>query len=108
MLDVKTWLEKTEMKVTEDRFLKPPALPYIVFTENIDVGGADFKNCIFNRDISIELYADRISKISEQKIEKLLNEKAIYYTKSRNWIESDKFFQTLYDFNLLEKNEEAI
>lgn len=108
MLDVKTWLEKTEMKVAEDRFLKPPALPYIVFTEDTSVSGADSKNCIVDRNISVELYADKITRISEQKIEKLLNEKAIHYTKSRTWIDNDKFFQTLYDFNLLEKIEEEI
>lgn len=103
MLDVKTWLETTGMKVAEERFLKPPALPYIIFIDNTDVGGADNKNCIANRTISIELYSDKINHEAEWKIEALLNERAMPYKRDRTWIETEMFFQTVYDFNLIEK-----
>jgi hypothetical protein len=104
MLDVKTWLEGTEMKVEEERFLKPPALPYIIFTEDTDVSGADNKNCIANRGITIELYSDKINKAAaELKIETLLNEKSIQYKRNRTWIDSEKLNQTVYDFDLIEK-----
>lgn len=103
MLDVKTWLEITGMKVAEERFKSPPQLPYIIFTDDRDVGGADNKNCLVNRDISIELYSEKINKEAESKIEDLLNEKAIKFKKNRTWIDSGKFFQTVYDFNLYEK-----
>ncbi|WP_411680424.1 hypothetical protein [Clostridium thailandense] len=103
MLDVKVWLESTGMKVAQERFLKPPALPYIIFLETSSVSGADNKNCISDRSISIELYSDKINKASEGAIEDLLNEKAIEYSKDRTWIDSEKFFQTVYDFNLIEK-----
>lgn len=103
MLDVKAWLETTGLKVAEERFLKPSPLPYIVFLESTDVGGADFRNCIANRDISVELYSGKIDVAAELKIEALLNEKSIEYKKNRTWIDSEKFFQTVYDFNLVEK-----
>lgn len=103
MLDVKLWLESTEMKVAEQCFKRPPALPYITFLESNEVDGADCKNCIQERNISIELYSDKINKVAEEKIERLLNEKSIKYKKNRVWIESEKFFQTVYDFYLLEK-----
>jgi hypothetical protein len=103
MLEIKTWLETTGMKVAEERFLKPPALPYIVLLDETDVSGADDKNCIADRKISIELYSDKINKIAEQAIGNLLNEKAIEYKKNRIWIDSEKFFQTVYDFKLIEK-----
>lgn len=103
MLDIKTWLEGAGMKVAEERFLKPPALPYIVFNEGTNVGGADIKNCIAKITISVELYSDKINKDAEGKIEVLLNEKFIEYTKNRTWIETEMFFQTVYDFNLIEK-----
>jgi hypothetical protein len=103
MLDVKTWLETTGMKAAELRFLKPPSRPYIIFLDNKEVRGAATRNCIANRDITIELYSDKIDNEAEQKIEDLLNEKAIEYTKDRTWIDSEKLFQTLYDFNLIEK-----
>lgn len=103
LTDIKTWLETTGMKAAEERFLKPPALPYIEFLEDTDVSGADNKNCIANRKVTTELYSGIINREAEQKIEDLLNVKAIEYKKERTWIDSEKFFQTVYDFNLLEK-----
>lgn len=101
MLDIKSWLETTDYKVAEERFLKPPALPYIIFTEETDMRGADNKNFIADRKLSIELYSDKINREAEKKIENLLEQ--IEYKKDRTWIDSEKFFQTVYDFNLLEK-----
>lgn len=103
MLEIKEWLETTGLKVAETCFKKPPALPYIVFTSIDNNGGADLQNCISNRDINIELYSDIINRKTEKLIEDMLNEKVIEFTKSRTWIDSEKFFQTVYDFNLYEK-----
>lgn len=103
LTDVKAWLEDTGMKVEEEQFPKPPPLPYILFNEDIDVSGADNKNCIANRNVTIELYSGKIDKIAESKIEVLLNKKSIQYKKNREWIDSERFFQTIYDFELIEK-----
>ena len=103
MLDIKTWLETTAMKVAEERFLKPPELPYIVFVDKKDIRGSDSKNCIADRDISIELYSERIDVTAESTIEMLLREKEIHYSKGRTWIPSEMFFETIYDFELIEK-----
>lgn len=103
MLDIKSWLEITGMKVAENCFLKPPALPYIIFTDDITTSGSDDKNCLVDRNISVELYSERINREKENNIENLLNEKSIKFKKSRTWIDSEKFFQTVYDFNIYEK-----
>ena len=103
MLDIKLWLKATELKVTEERFLKPPPLPYIIFTENNDISGADDKNCIADRNISIELYSAKIDKAREKAIEDLLNEKAISFKRDRIWIDTEMMFESVYDFNLVEK-----
>ena len=103
LTDVKTWLETTTYKVAEEYFKEPPKPPYIIFIEESDVGGADDKNCIAERKISIEMYSLKIDKIAEKAIENLLNEKAIKYKRYHTWIESEEFFQTVYDFNLVEK-----
>jgi hypothetical protein len=105
MLDIKSWLELTEMKVAETCFLKPPALPYIIFTDDIKSGGADNKTCLVDRSITVEMYSERINKDKESIIESLLNEKTIEFKKRRTWIDSEKFFQTVYDFNIYEKME---
>jgi|SRR5665647_1212091 len=101
--EIKAWLETTTMKVAEDRFLKPPALPYIVFADSVDVSGADNINNVTSRNISVEMYSATIDRNSEQKVEDLLNTKGISYTKYRTWLGTEMFFQTVYDFNLIEK-----
>lgn len=103
LTDVKKLLETTGMKVAETCFLKPPTLPYIIFNDNIKVTGTDKKNCIANRDINIELYSSRIDREKEELIEILLNKNSIEYEKNRVWIDSEGFFQTVYDFFLIEK-----
>ena len=62
MLDIKNFLERTGMKVAENCFLKPSALPYIVFLDNTSISGADDKNCLLDRDIIVELYSEKINK----------------------------------------------
>lgn len=101
--DIKILMEATGYKVTLESFLKPPTLPYLVITEQSDTGGADYKNCLVNRQLGIELYSAKIDKVAEEKVENLLNEKSIKYKKDRTWIDTESFFQTVYDFNLVEK-----
>lgn len=103
MLDIKPWLETTGLKVAEEKFKKPPLLPYVIFTESNDIRGADTKNCISERVIGIELYSENIDRVSEGKIDDLLNEKLIEYSKERIWIDSQLMFETIYVFNLIEK-----
>lgn len=103
MLDIKNFLERTGMKVAENCFLKPSALPYIVFLDNTSISGADDKNCLLDRDIIVELYSEKINKEKEHLIENLLNINLINFNKERIWIDSEGYFQTTYNFNLYEK-----
>jgi len=103
MLEIKTWLETTNLKVFEERVLKPPPFPYVIFTEYNEISGADNKNSIATRDISIEFYSVNIDRTSESLIETLLNEKAINYIKDRLWIDTEMMFETVFDFTLTEK-----
>lgn len=105
MLDVKSWLESTEYKVKESRFLKPPPLPYIIFLDARKYRGADRKNLIVERDITIELYSEVVDETAEHKINCLVNTLGVEYEYGRIWIESEKMFQTVYDFHLIEKME---
>ncbi|MGH4125098.1 MAG: hypothetical protein ACREV6_19455 [Clostridium sp.] len=101
--DIKTWLGTTGLKVSEERFLKPPPFPYVIFMDGTEVSGADDKNCIADRSISIELYSLKVDHISEKAIEDLLNEKVIKYKRNRTWLDTEMMFETMYDFNLIEK-----
>jgi len=104
LTDIETWLETTGMKVAEVCFINtPPPLPYINFIDNSETSGPDDLNCIADREISIELYSSKIDKVSEGKIEVLLNEKAIKYSKEHVWITTTKIMSTIYGFSLTEK-----
>jgi len=104
MLNIETWLETTGLKVAEECFVNtPPPLPYINFRNIPDISGADSKNCIANSAITVELYSYKIDKVSEAKIEILLNERAIKYSKEHIWIDTERMMSTIYDFNIIEK-----
>ncbi|MDU2291404.1 MAG: hypothetical protein E7D69_15200 [Clostridium celatum] len=102
-INVKAMLEETGLKVAENCFLKPPALPYIVFLENSNFSGADNKICLLKRDITVELYNSKINREKEKEVEEILIKNSIEFSKERTWIDSEKIFQTVYDFNLYEK-----
>lgn len=103
LTNVKAWIETTGIKVAEVCFSKPPAYPYINFLEDIRSSGADNKICLYDRNITLELYSEKINHEAELKIENLLNERSIEYEKSCTWIDSERCFQTVYNFNLVEK-----
>jgi hypothetical protein len=103
MIDIDIFLNTIGLKHKEVMYLVPPALPYIIYLINSKISGADYLNCTSNRSITLELYSEKIDNISEAKIETLLNSNAIKYEKSRQWIDTEKLFQTTYDFNLIEK-----
>ena len=103
MLDIKNFLERTGMKVAENCFLKPPALPYIVFLDSASINGADDENCLSSRNIIVELYSEKINKEKEHLVEDLLNTNLLNFNKERIWIDSEGYFQTTYNFNLYEK-----
>ncbi len=102
-IDVKAMLEETGLKVAENCFLRPPALPYIVFLENSNFSGADNKICLLERDITVELYSSKIEREKEKAVEEILIKNSVEFSKERTWIDSEKIFQTVYDFNLYEK-----
>ena len=103
MLDVKGLLKMIGLEVAETSFLKAPQLPYIIFLEKDEESGADFKNNITGRDITVEFYSARIDKEKEKVIEDLLREKSIKFIKDRVYVDSQKFFETIYTFSLYEK-----
>jgi hypothetical protein len=103
MLDVKALLEQTGLPVREQRFLGVMPLPAIVFTDDVDVGGADLINNLITHNIGIEFYSEAIDLVYEDRIEQLLDSLPIHFTRRRDWIESEKFFSTIYEFTITER-----
>lgn len=103
MLDIKALLEQTGLPVREQRFLGVMSLPAVVFTYSVEVGGADLLNNLVTHSIGIEFYAETIDLENEAKIEFLLDNLPTSYTRNRDWIESEKFFSTVYEFTITER-----
>ena len=103
MLDIKTWLETTGLKVAKESFYTAPPLPYILFMESFNVRGADSINKLAERSVRVELYGDTIDETAEGLIETLLNNKPVEFTKENIWIASEKMYETIYEFDFTEK-----
>ena len=81
MLDIKTWLETTGLKVAKESFYTAPPLPYMLFMESFNVRGADNINKLVERSVRVELYGNTIDEVAEGLIETLLNSKPVEFTK---------------------------
>lgn len=103
MLNLKTWLEETGLTVGEVKFRTPPKLPYIIFRTSDTVTGPDEANLLITRDVSVELYSEKIDEVSEKAITDLFDAKAFAYEKEREWIATDSFFQTTFDLTITER-----
>ena len=47
--------------------------------------------------LNIELYTDEKSPETEERVEDILRQHHIFYNKSEVWIESEKFYEVLYE-----------
>lgn len=50
--------------------------------------------------LDIELYTDKKSPETEQKVEEILHQHNIYYTKTETWIESERLYEVLYEMEV--------
>lgn len=88
----------------ETRFLKPPNSTYAVFMDSFTSRGADGCNLIKEHSYTIELYSYAPDSKSEKNIEKSLDDLGIEYSKTdRYWIQSEQLYQTIYNFDFIEK-----
>lgn len=106
MTDVKRLLEDiTGLKAFEITRGKSNAkLPYIVLNESTNNRGADDKNLLKERSITIELYTCKKEHEIEDSIERKFNEKGIEIKKGEStWIDKDYYMMTPFYFNLIER-----
>lgn len=89
----------------ETRFLIPPKeKTYCVYMDSWSGRGSDDYNYIREHSYSIEVYQYYPDEESEEKIERILDNLGLEYQKhERYWIEQEQLYQTIYDFDYLEK-----
>lgn len=91
-------LESTGLPVAYNHFKKPPNLPYIIYllsyTSNF---AADNKVHEKINNYQVELYSRNKDVASETLIEDLFDANSIFYNKTETYIDSEDFFQVLYE-----------
>lgn len=74
----------------------PPFICYLL--PGSDNFAADGRVYYKINEVHLELYTDTKDLSVEQKLEDLLDEHGIFYEKSETWIDSEKLYEVLYQF----------
>lgn len=78
-----------------------PDPPFICFlTSGSDNFAADGRDYFKIDQINIELYTDRKDPELEDSVEAVLDEHGIFYQKTEVWIDSEKLYEVLYQFEM--------
>lgn len=93
------------IKNRRSRFVKPPAGTYAVWMDNVTADGPDgMPPRIFSHDVTVELYEDKPDDVAVAALEAQLAACGLHWTKQdRYWIQSEQFYQTIYEFSYIEK-----
>lgn len=75
---------------------EPPFICYLL--PGSDNFAADGRAYYKINEVRIELYTDTKDLPVEQKLEDVLDDHGIFYTKSETWIDSEKLYEVLYQF----------
>lgn len=88
----------------EGESLEPPFICYLLpGSDNFAADGKVYFKC---SEVRFELYTDRKDPALELRVETVLDDYRIFYNKSETWIDSEKLYEVLYQFEL-EVNENA-
>ena len=78
-----------------------PDPPFTLFlSPGENTFGADNLMYFSFKTLHIELYTDEKSPESEERVEEVLTQHNIYYTKTETWIESEKLYEVLYQMEV--------
>jgi len=77
---------------------KPPFICYLTpGSDNFSADGGVYFNI---DDVRIELYTDKKDLTVERKVEAVLKKYGIFYNRSEVWIDSEKLYEVLYQFEM--------
>ena len=88
-----------------NRFVKPPAGTYAVWSDDIDTDGPDGQPpSIFKHDVTLELYEPKKDDAARTALEAELSGHGLHWTRQdRLWIRTEQMYQTIYEFSYTEK-----
>lgn len=100
-------LEETNLPIAYDHFAEgeSPDPPFICFLfPGSDNFSADGKVYLKIRNVNVELYTDLKDPELEERLETVLDRHGIFYQKSEVWIEEEKLYEVLYQFETEDTN----
>lgn len=78
-----------------------PNPPFTLFlSPGENTFGADNLMYFSFKQLNIELYTDVKSPETEERVEEVLLQHNLYYTKTETWIESEKLYEVLYQMEV--------
>ena len=96
-------LEETNLPIAYDHFAEgeSPDPPFICFLfPGSDNFSADGRVYLKIRNVNVELYTDLKDPELEERLETVLDRHGIFYQKSEVWIEEEKLYEVLYQFEM--------
>jgi hypothetical protein len=99
--EIMEMLEDTDIPTAYDHFAEgeSPDPPFICFlfpsSDNFSADGAVYFKI---RRVNVELYTDFKDPELERRLETVLDRHGIFYEKSEVWIEEEKLYEVLYQF----------
>lgn len=100
-------LEETNLPIAYDHFAEgeSPDPPFICFLfPGSDNFSADGRVYLKVRNVNVELYTDLKDPELEERLETVLDRHGIFYQKSEVWIEEEKLYEVLYQFETEDTN----
>lgn len=87
------------------RFVAPPSGSYVTWSDDIETDGPDgMPPSIFRHSVTLELYASKPDPVAETALEGAMSVRGLHWSKQeRYWIASEQMYQTLYEFDYIEK-----
>lgn len=97
--------EATKLPTADTAFARPQKLPFVIFIDRPTTDGDDFNQRIKTHDLAVELYAERIDRENEEKLEKLFDNMNWRWTRDREYLpKPEDCFVTVYEIeNFIEK-----
>lgn len=94
-------LQRSGIPFAYHHWEKPPPLPWGVYLVNYeDKFYADGMLYYHIAGYSVELYTNKKDPVAERKIDDVLEQAGISYAKSGSYINGQKVYQTLYEFEV--------
>jgi hypothetical protein len=96
-------LKKAGLNIKENHYSKP-SLPYGVFIDDISTSGPDSKpGMIVDHGITVLWASEYVDTDNEAKIESCINAAGLNFARTRDWLDTEKMYQTTYDISLKAK-----